>query len=852
MHPVDLEASRNISHCRIHVERVIGVLRQKYRILEGTLPISLLSTGGSEPILNKIVHLCCALINMCPPIELIRNRSSMKQKLLLLEKFISTIKTSDSDNKPSLTEIEIRFKDHECMLSEFDKIQSMIESKCSEEHLEEHYLEREEFQERYYVSQQFLSDYLKNAFGNASPNQSQINSNQPQSNSSGHFDPLQNMLLPKIKLPTFTGEFQYWTSFETSFMATILNNVYLTDNQRFQFLKVSLQGYALRLIEGLENVVNPFDKAWQQLCDRFDKKHFILDSHFKSLLGLQSLQRENYSSFRTLLDEVSKHLTALDGLGVTKEELFDSFLIHVISSKLDKNTLRVWKEQKHNSELPSLDEFMNFLKDKSDILQSLDASDQKVSTSNKFHQQANRSTCNVSVTANKQLKCNYCKKEHTIYKCTEFLALSVDERLKKVKGLNLCFNCLLTGHDVSKCRLSTCSICKNKHNTLLHKDSKARDNSETQASVGSVETHVHHVSMQQQPSIDASKSDQVLLSTIMYKIKDVKGNLHDCRALLDCGAQTNLITEKLCRTLNIPLESTNVSLVGFNQAKSHLDKKCSIKLISNYNNYQCDISCLVVPIITCNIPPHLFNISQLGIPSNIALSDPSFECPRDVDILLGASIFWDLLLSGKIHLGKNMPSLRNTQFGWIITGTIPIQNNISVCNLATVHISEDDQLKKFWELEEKDTHRLENGQFVVKFPLKYSPQLLGESKETAIKRFISNSTIENSVLNIGDQTGCSTLGIQWINTSDMLKYKIRDLSSDNNITKRYILSIIAQIYDPLGLLSPAIILIKILIQELWSLHIPWDSSIPLDLKNKWLQFQHELTTLNSLHIPPSC
>nr|CAI5837829.1 unnamed protein product [Callosobruchus analis] len=648
----------------------------------------------------------------------------MKQKLLLLEKFISTIKTSDSDNKPSLTEIEIRFKDHECMLSEFDKIQSMIESKCSEEHLEEHYLEREEFQERYYVSQQFLSDYLKNAFGNASPNQSQINSNQPQSNSSGHFDPLQNMLLPKIKLPTFTGEFQHWTSFKTSFMAIILNNVYLNDNQRFQFLKVSLQGYALRLIEGLENVVNPFEKAWQQLCDRFDKKHFILDSHFKSLLGLQSLQRENYSSFRTLLDEVSKHLTALDGLGVTKEELFDSFLIHVISSKLDKNTLRVWKEQKHNSELPSLDEFMNFLKDKSDILQSLNASDQKVSTSNKFHQQANRSTCNVSVTANKQLKCNYCKKEHIIYKCTEFLALSVDERIKKVKGLNLCFNCLLAGHDVSKCRLSTCSICKNKHNTLLHKDSKARDNSETQASVGSV------------PFTFQCSSNllltQVSLTKYFYQQSCVKLKI----ALLDCGAQTNLITEKLCRTLNIPLESTNVSLVGFNQAKSHLDKKCSIKLISNYNNYQCDISCLVVPIITCNIPPHHFNISQK----------------------------WN-------------------------------SNN-------------NDVISNF-----------------------------------------SNSTIENSVLNIGDQTGCSTLGIQWINTSDMLKYKIRDLSSDNNITKRYVLLIIAQIYDPLGLLSPAIILIKILIQELWSLHIPWDSSIPLDLKNKWLQFQHELTTLNSLHIP---
>ncbi|VEN50686.1 unnamed protein product [Callosobruchus maculatus] len=1024
--------------------------------------------------------------------ELIRNRGSIKQKLIFLEKFVETIKTSAPDSKPSLTDIEIRFKNHEGLLSEFDKIQSTIESKCNEEHLEEHYLEREEFQERYYVSQRFLSDYLKNAFDS-------VNQSQPQSNLVTNFDPLQNMLLPKIKLPTFSGEFQHWTPFKTSFMATILNNVYLNDNQRFQFLKVSLQGYALRLIEGLENVVNPFEKAWQLLCDRFDKKHFILDCHLKALLSLQSLQRENYSSFRALLDEVSKHLTALDGLGVSKEELFDSFLIHVISSKLDKNTLRVWKERKHNTELPSINEFMDFLKDKSDILQSLDASDQKGNTtSHKFHQYSNKPTCQVNVAVNRTIKCNYCKKDHTIYKCSEFLALSVDERIKKVQSLNLCLNCLLTGHDASKCRLNTCSVCKHKHNTLLHKYVKtnADSNVETQPSASSLEnsTRVQNFSIQSQEPIDASKSNHVLLSTIACKTKDAQGNLHDCRALLDCGAQTNLITEKLCKKLNIPLESTNISLLGFNQAKSHLNRKCLVRLFSNYNNYQCDISCLVVPVITCSIPPHHFDVSQLGIPSNIPLSDPTFECPRDVDLLLGASIFWELLLTGKIQLGKNLPSLYNTQFGWIVTGNIPIQNNISVCNLTTVHIPEDDQLKKFWELEElkntplksaddlecealfeKDTSRSENGQFVVKFPLKYSPQLLGDSQETAIKRFISlekkfgnetfkilysdfiheykalghmtlvstdseetsyflphhgvlkessittklrtvfdgscktstgwslndlqyigpkvqndiydillrfrtylfvvsadvskmyrqiimhpdhrhlqkiiwrdnpeqefsiyqlntvtygtraapylaikcvqqlahehkhqfpdacqtilrdmyvddllsgsndldelkrrckdiyailesanfilrkwnsnnrdvissfsNSTIENSVLNIGDQTSCSTLGIQWVNTSDVLKYKIKDLSSENNITKRYILSIIAQIYDPLGLLSPAIILIKILIQELWSLHIPWDSSIPADLKGRWIQFQHELLTLNSLNIP---
>nr|CAI5863145.1 unnamed protein product [Callosobruchus analis] len=112
-----------------------------------------------------------------------------------------------------------------------------------------------------------------------------------------------------------------------------------------------------------------------------------------------------------------------------------------------------------------------------------------------------------------------------------------------------------------------------------------------------------------------------------------------------------------------------------------------------------------------------------------------------------------------------------------------------------------------------------------------------KSNDSDVISNFSNSAIENSILNIGDQTSCSTLGIQWINTCDVLKYKIRNLSSDNNITKRYMLSIIAQIYDPLGLLI------------LWSLHIPWDSSIPSDLKNKWIQFQQELMALNSLHIP---
>ena len=63
------------------------------------------------------------------------------------------------------------------------------------------------------------------------------------------------------------------------------------------------------------------------------------------------------------------------------------------------------------------------------------------------------------------------------------------------------------------------------------------------------------------------------------------------------------------------------------------------------------------------------------------------------------------------------------------------------------------------------------------------------------------------------------------------------------------LSIVASIFDPLGLISPILITGKVLFQDATRLKLSWDDRVPTDLESNWLSWIQGLSDLKRVEIP---
>lgn len=178
---------------------------------------------------------------------------------------------------------------------------------------------------------------------------------------------------------------------------------------------------------------------------------------------------------------------------------------------------------------------------------------------------------------------------------------------------------------------------------------------------------------------------------------------------------------------------------------------------SRTSDYSAPVELLVMPKVTIDLPASSFDISTWKIPSEVQLADPAFYKMSPIDMVLGAELFFELfIMTGRIELGKNLPILVNSVFGWVVTGrsapsliSSPIAANLAL--VTDLH----QLVEKFWSIEEdttnscpsveeaaceehfqKTVHRNEEGRYIVRLPVRENIlNDLDNNRRTATRRF---------------------------------------------------------------------------------------------------------------------
>jgi hypothetical protein len=479
-------------------------------------------------------------------------------------------------------------------------------------------------------------------------------------------------------------------------------------------------------------------------------------------------------------------------MSIPRDKGLDTFILFLIHGKLDQASRELWEQSLKDTAIPRLDDFLDFLEQRARTLAS-GAAPRRTSQFTPRNSETKKAIVNFS---SENASCRICKGTHPSYRCQTLLNGDTLSRIDTVKKHNLCFNCLQSGHSISKCPSSSrCKSCGGKHHSLIHRTHSSTPQSganndtqkETRKEQESAPTsQTSHSSSSQEHSRRKEFSNHAhgdhitssLLATAMIRISDGYGNPQLCRAFLDSGATSSFITLACQKRLGLKTTRACTEVLGLTSTSvGNARGSALFSFTSHYEpNVKFSVAALVLPRLTGDLPVSRVDPDQWPHLKGLQLADPHFHLPKPIDILLGSDIFWNLLSDGKQSGPQDAPVAFNSKLGWLVAGPTSLStreasvsyaevtegrekqqsqieqfpNNDACCTNTSLELA----IRTFWEQESiqykktlspeetaceehftKHHSRMTDGRYLVKLPLKKSPTELGDSKQMALRRF---------------------------------------------------------------------------------------------------------------------
>ena len=225
-----------------------------------------------------------------------------------------------------------------------------------------------------------------------------------------------------------------------------------------------------------------FAKAKQILYETYGKRNVIARSYITNLLDGSPIKNDDSKALVGLAQRLEECNTTLEHLNYFSDlNCFQNIakIVQKLPFAMQSQWLRFASSIERDGHEPNFSDLKRFIVNEADVAKS--------SYTSALCQRSKRSSIprvvshSTLVSDQKKeanlLKCLFCHStKHVLWKCPDFLQITVKERLQFMRQRCLCDNCGKLGHIPKYCRSKAACTkvgCNQKHHVLLHRDERS-------------------------------------------------------------------------------------------------------------------------------------------------------------------------------------------------------------------------------------------------------------------------------------------------------------------------------------------------------------------------------------------
>ncbi|XP_062538265.1 uncharacterized protein LOC134206550 [Armigeres subalbatus] len=593
----------------------------------------------------------------------------------------------------------------------------------------------------------------------------------------------------KVPIPSFDGRMENWPKFKAMFEDLVVKSGD-SDAVKLHYLDKALVSDAAGLINAKMIQDNNFTQVWKQLRDQFENQRVIVDNHIDGLIQLKPMTKGNYKDLLELTKSCERHVAALEYQGLIVDKLSGIIITKLLTSRLDDHTLQLWERKQKHGELPKYEDTMLFLKVNNNAAQPVLAHPAAIS-------EIMRQFWEV-----------------------EDLSQSTEDKTEP----DACEKHFRSTHQRTSTGRYMVSLPFREDTALL-----ADNRSAALRRFLMLERRL--------------KKDATLKQLYSEFITEYEALGH-CKEIDESNDRSSHGCYYLPHHAVIrPTSSTTKLRVVFDaSAKSTPSDKSLNEVLQVGGVVQSDLFTILLRFRKHAI---VFTADIAKMYRQVLVAPDHTRFQR---------IFWRLESSHPLRVLE----LLTVTYGTAAAPFLATRCLLQLCNdeghqfpLASRIITDDcyvdDILSGAKDVEEAVVAQnqlqqlLELGGFPIHKWSSNCPELMSRIPEEKREKLVRLDHASEVI---------KTLGLTWSPQNDEFMF-VTKISSDlsDTYTKRKIFSEIGRLFDPLGLISPVIVVAKILMQKLWTAGLSWDEILEDELLLSWLKFRDALPQLCDLKIP---